>query len=246
METMAQLGVNWLDIVISALLLWGVLRGLRAGFIRRTMSLAGLILGFWGAATWSASVVHLLEERFRVVSSFAGMARQYISIPTEVALIPMQPGGQQEIVNHVLMLPLHPEFKAKIANYMSTLLANMGTIGARTVGEFIYKALASLLLHALAFVVILLVVRGVSVLMAEVLTQIMASGVTSNLTNRLLGAGLGLLETLVLLVALIGLLTPIANVAGGKGLSQVLMDSRIAPVLARMFIWAMGALGGGI
>ena len=242
---MLQMDLNWLDILIAVLLLWGAARGLRAGFIRRFMSLAGLICGFWGAAKWSAPLVNLVEAQFRAVSHLAGILRQYISIPAEVALVPVQPGGYADAIHHVLVLPLPADMRDKLAAHLANLLGNMSAISGSTIGEVIYRAVASLALHAVAFLVILSIIRAISVLLAEVMTQIMASGTASSLTNRLLGAGLGLTESLAVLVVLMGLLMPIANLTGGRGLGSLVVNSKVAPFLAAIFMWAVRLIAGG-
>jgi len=236
---------NWLDVVLLLIMLYGIYRGLRAGFIRMILGLAGYALGFWGAATWSPALVSYSENKFRWVSSFSMVTRKYISIPIEVATKPLKDLDASQLVQTVLSLPLPQELKEFMARHISNLGMSMGASGASTVGEYLYRTLASLCLHAAAFVFIFFVVRGIAGLMSEVLTRTLAGGLAGSSINRFLGAGAGFLQTTIVLVAVFGLLTPIMNM-GAFSLGKTLAESRIVPVLSRTFMWAVSRFGGGL
>ncbi len=53
--------MNWLDIIIILVLLGGIASGYKNGFIGELASLAGLILGIWGAIKFSWWTSDLLE-----------------------------------------------------------------------------------------------------------------------------------------------------------------------------------------
>jgi membrane protein required for colicin V production len=53
--------MNWLDLVILLILIGGVFSGYRNGLIGEVASLAGLILGIWGAVRFSWWATELLE-----------------------------------------------------------------------------------------------------------------------------------------------------------------------------------------
>lgn len=236
---------NWLDLVLVLVILYGIYRGLRAGFIRMILGLVGVALGFWGAATWSPALVAWSENKFRWVSSFSLVTRKHISIPLEVATKPLKDLDPSEMVQTVLSLPLPQELKAATARYISNLGMSMGASGASTVGEYLYRTLASLCLHAAAFILIFFVVRGIAALMSEVLTRTLAGGIAGSFINRLLGASAGFLQTTIVLVAMCGLLTPILNMSAFS-IGKTFAESRIVPILSRTFMWAVGRFGGGL
>jgi uncharacterized membrane protein required for colicin V production len=236
---------NWLDVVLVLVVLYGIYRGFRAGFIRMILGLAGVALGFWGAATWSPALVAYSENKFRWVTSFSLVTRKYISIPLEVATKPLKDLNPAELVRTVLSLPIPDELKATTARYISNLSMSMGASGASTVGEYLYRALASLCLHAAAFIFLFFLVRGIAALMSEVLTRTLAGGMAGSFINRALGASAGLLQTTIVLVALFGLLAPILNMSAFS-LGKTLAESRIVPVLSRTFMWAVARFGGGL
>lgn len=245
MAGLRTLGLNWLDVVILLVLLLGIIRGLRAGFIRLLLGLVGFVLGFWGASTWARSAVQLSERSFRAVTVLASVIRRYIDIPTDVALMPIKAISPSDIMAGVRTLPLPPDLKTSIARYLNSLLSNMNTVPTATVGDFLYKAFASLCLHAVAFLLILYIIRGIALVMADVLSQTFAQGSAGALTNGLLGAALGLAQSAISLVAIIGLLTPLVNLSPSADLARVFATSRIAPALSRSFMWAVSRFGGG-
>ena len=53
--------MNWLDIIITLILLGGLASGFRNGFVGELASLAGLVLGIWGAIKFSWWTGDLLE-----------------------------------------------------------------------------------------------------------------------------------------------------------------------------------------
>ena len=53
--------MNWLDLIIILILIGGVASGYKNGFVGEIASLAGLILGIWGAIKFSGWTADLLE-----------------------------------------------------------------------------------------------------------------------------------------------------------------------------------------
>lgn len=53
--------MNWLDLVIILVLIGGIFSGFKNGFVGELASLAGLILGIWGAVKFSWWTSDLLE-----------------------------------------------------------------------------------------------------------------------------------------------------------------------------------------
>ena len=54
--------MNWLDIIIFLVLIGGVVSGYKNGFVGELASLAGLILGIWGAVKFGGWTAGLLEN----------------------------------------------------------------------------------------------------------------------------------------------------------------------------------------
>jgi len=54
--------MNWLDIVIGLILVGGLASGFKNGFVGEVASLAGLVLGIWGAIKFSWWTADLLES----------------------------------------------------------------------------------------------------------------------------------------------------------------------------------------
>jgi membrane protein required for colicin V production len=62
--------MNWLDIVIILILAGGLISGYRNGFVGELASLAGLVLGIWGAikfSWWTADLLEGLGLKFSIM-----------------------------------------------------------------------------------------------------------------------------------------------------------------------------------
>ena len=53
--------MNWLDVIMVLILVGGIVSGYKNGFVGEMASLAGLILGIWGAIKFSGWTTQLLE-----------------------------------------------------------------------------------------------------------------------------------------------------------------------------------------
>lgn len=242
----ASLGFNLLDWAILAILVLGFLRGFRQGFIRLLFGVAGFALGFLGAVKWATSLVHLSEKWFRLVSTTMGFIKGRISIPAEVALLPLRSLDTADIIRRLLRLPLSPELKDSVSQYLASLLFDMDTVANSAAGDFLYRAIASLLVHALAFVLVLWLIRTITAVVADILVQAMASHGSRALTDRLFGGALGSVQTAALLAAMVGLLNPVAGLAGNRLFGDLFLSSKIAPTLSGLYMWAINLVKGGL
>ncbi len=62
-----------IDIILIILLAWGLVKGLRNGFIHEAASLAALILGIYGAIKFSDYTAGLLVEHFSMTGKYLGI-----------------------------------------------------------------------------------------------------------------------------------------------------------------------------
>jgi len=65
--------MNWIDIVIIILLVFGLARGFINGFIKELASLLALILGIWGAIKFSSFTAERLYDFFDMTGQYVGI-----------------------------------------------------------------------------------------------------------------------------------------------------------------------------
>ncbi|MDR2887451.1 MAG: CvpA family protein [Bacteroidales bacterium] len=79
--------MNYIDIIIIAILALSVISGLVKGFVREAASLAALALGIWGAIELSSFTASKLYELFDMRGQFTGIAAFIITFVAIVVAI---------------------------------------------------------------------------------------------------------------------------------------------------------------
>lgn len=79
--------MNWIDLIIVVLLILAVISGFTNGFVKEVASLAGLILGIWGAIEFSSFTAAKLYEWFDMTGQFVGIIAFLITFGIIVLII---------------------------------------------------------------------------------------------------------------------------------------------------------------
>jgi membrane protein required for colicin V production len=79
--------VNWIDLIILIILIISLVRGFADGFVREVASLAGLILGIWGAIRFSSFTADKLYDWFDMTGQFVGIIAFLITFGVIVIIV---------------------------------------------------------------------------------------------------------------------------------------------------------------
>jgi len=79
--------MNWIDIVIIVLLIFGLARGFINGFIKELASLLALILGIWGAIKFSTFTAGRLYDYFDMTGPYVGIIAFMVTFIIIVVII---------------------------------------------------------------------------------------------------------------------------------------------------------------
>jgi membrane protein required for colicin V production len=79
--------MNWLDLIIVVLLILALVTGFINGFVKEVASLAGLILGIWGAIKFSSFTAAKLYDWFDMTGQFVGIIAFMITFGIIVVVI---------------------------------------------------------------------------------------------------------------------------------------------------------------
>jgi membrane protein required for colicin V production len=79
--------MNWIDMVIIVLLIFGLARGFINGFIKELASLLALILGIWGAIKFSTFTAERLYDYFDMTGPYVGTIAFMITFVIIVVII---------------------------------------------------------------------------------------------------------------------------------------------------------------
>ena len=79
--------MNWIDIIIIVLLVFGLARGFINGFVKELASLLALILGIWGAIKFSSFTAAKLYDYFDMTGQYVGIIAFLITFGIIVVII---------------------------------------------------------------------------------------------------------------------------------------------------------------
>jgi membrane protein required for colicin V production len=79
--------MNWIDLIIVVVLILALVMGFINGFVKEVASLAGLILGIWGAIKFSSFTAAKLYEWFDMTGQFVGIIAFIITFGIIVVII---------------------------------------------------------------------------------------------------------------------------------------------------------------
>jgi membrane protein required for colicin V production len=79
--------MNWIDLIIVILIAFSVISGFSNGLVREVASLAGLILGIWGAIRFSGFTALTLNEWFDMSGRYTGIIAFIITFCAIVVII---------------------------------------------------------------------------------------------------------------------------------------------------------------
>jgi membrane protein required for colicin V production len=79
--------MNWIDLIIIVLLILSVVNGFINGLVKEVASLAGLILGIWGAIKFSFFTAEKLYDWFDMSGQFVGIIAFLITFGIIVVII---------------------------------------------------------------------------------------------------------------------------------------------------------------
>lgn len=79
--------MNFIDLIIVALLLLGAIRGFTDGFIKELASLLALVLGIWGAIKFSTFTAARMYDYFDMTGKYVGIVAFLITFIIIVILI---------------------------------------------------------------------------------------------------------------------------------------------------------------
>jgi membrane protein required for colicin V production len=79
--------MNWIDLIIVILIVLSVISGFSNGLVKEVASLAGLILGIWGAIKFSSFTAMKLNEWFDMTGQYIGIIAFVITFCAIVIII---------------------------------------------------------------------------------------------------------------------------------------------------------------
>lgn len=216
--------MNLLTIIVAVVFAMCMLKGYRKGVVRTLASMISLILSFVLVSFTSPYVTEFLEDRTPIYSFVQEKCRETFSIEikeetSEDKEITEEKKTQREVIEN---LP--------VPDALKTLLEENNTqkiyeeLAVKSFNEYVPKFMAETIMSMISFVVTWILVIIVIWLVVHGLDLIADLPVLHGI-NRILGAGLGFVQGLIIVWIGMVVITIFSNTEIGKVLMEMISES---------------------
>lgn len=218
------------------------------GYMRGGLSFLTGIIAFIVASTvvgrYTDQIANFLGKNLGLEAKLATAVGERIGVPAMAGGVPAAAVGQAEWAQVLVNLPLPEHYKVALTAQIAKAASSASAAGL-TAAQVIVDTLVQNILHGLAFFGGIVVLGfGLSIggrVLSGVLNKIPLVG----LANRLLGAAIGLLGGVVVVMLIVAIIGPAMQISGSEA-GEAIMSSQVAPTF--LSIWkGFGSifLGGG-
>ncbi len=229
---------SWLDWVILAAALSGLLAGFRRGLLGSVLAVVGAALAFVVAIRVADPLAVWLQTHWGWETHLAGWLKPRLPLSGGMAQVPYSPGAVRLLARQ----SGNPAMQQYAAG-SSAATFPPGTV-PHTVGGYLADVFAVHLAQALCFVGLLMGTEAAVVTVGAYLLRGTASRRASGWLDRVGGAGFGAAERLAILAALLLGATSHGPFPGYDALATAVHHSRWAPGLMGLWRWAAASLPG--
>lgn len=220
--------MNYVDIVILAILIVGFVKGFLKGFWASVLALAGTVIGLIGAYFLTAPLVSYLQKTWGVVSNVAAWwDGVFVVLPNYAK--PYDPNSVAEFFQGIDSIEWLKPISALIKDHFLEVEAIAGP-GA-TWGEILPLLIAQILVASIAFFALIIILRLVWSLLARAFSGIAAM----SLANRLLGGILQLCLAAMWLSLVVGIVYPLVGLGILEPIKDMLSTSHFVPILIGIY-----------
>ncbi len=220
--------MNYVDIVILAILIVGFIKGFLKGFWASVLALAGTVIGLIGAYFLTAPLVSYLQKTWGVVSNVAAWWNGVFVVLPNYAK-PYDPNSVAEFFQGIDSIEWLKPISALIKDHFLEVEAIAGP-GA-TWGEILPLLIAQILVASIAFFALIIILRLVWSLLARTFSGIAAM----SLANRLLGGILQLCLAAMWLSLVVGIVYPLVGLGILEPIKDMLSTSHFVPILIGIY-----------
>ncbi|MBP8620386.1 MAG: CvpA family protein [Firmicutes bacterium] len=220
--------MNYVDIVILAILIVGFVKGFLKGFWASVLALAGTVIGLIGAYFLTAPLVGYLQKTWGVVSKVAAWwDGAFVFLPNYAK--PYDPNSVAEFFQGIDSIEWLKPISALIKDHFLEVEAIAGP-GA-TWGEILPLLIAQILVASIAFFALIIILRLVWSLLARTFSGIAAM----SLANRILGGILQLCLSAMWLSLVVGIIYPLVGLGILEPIRDMLSTSHFVPILIAIY-----------
>lgn len=219
---------NWLDWCIFVYAGLGLVAGYRRGFILSVVAIAAAAGGLACAVHFAPAVAALATSRWHTEAHVEAFFGRVMPLPDGAGQTPYSTSAAALLAQQIAR-----SAPSAYANSLASMVAvppPPGIPAAATLGAYVDQSVAIRIVQSLAFAGTLLVAEGLLLVMGRAMLGGIARHGAAGLANAGLGAGVGLLERMVQVMALLAFIASLSVVPTLGVLAGALHRSHWAPI----------------
>lgn len=202
--------MNYIDILIIVYAGFSCFQGYRRGFIKTLFDTLGVIIAFFLSREFYYITENFLLDNTKLFIKVHDFFEKNISEKL------------MESFESSMNIP------AELKNVLSNIINTGDVTGSDTFAVFIDN-ISIILIRSISFVITFLIIYAVLILVSNLIDVIFKLPLL-NITNRIFGAGTGLLKSAIILYIIFALSSPIIGFTQGSTISERVLDSESSKI----------------
>jgi len=235
------MNLNLIDLLLIVFLLLGIIKGYKKGLLNSLVGLCSSILGLFIAIKTHSYFVEWLEAKYQYASKLSHYFEQRLALSEAVSELPIGTAPLSESSTAAWeSLQLPEVLKAQLLEFSQGMGEKFRQAAEASIGDVLYLFLANIVINLLAIILIWFVINKGLCLLSYFFTSLTKDTFLGSI-NRIGGVCIGLLIRVLILTIIIGLCSPLLNIAPHTEpsfLSAVLMtisEAQLIPSFTTLF-----------
>ena len=231
--------MNFLDLVIVGVVLFGGLVGYRKGLINAVIGILSSILSLGIAFATYQNVALILNKDLGLGRIVQSIVRNVLGSESSF-LQPLKGNGleQLQLITNALPVALQKDLNDTFTAIMKSAI---GT-AINTFGDAITQFLAQKIITVIAFLLIFMVAKLIIGFVAQLLTNNLDRNIVGSM-NHSGGFLLGIVASVLFIAIATGFLVPLLTIYSRSTLTQLLNQSLLTPLFAKLYLGLVALFG---
>lgn len=201
--------LNWLDIILAIFLLYGLIQGLRRGFLQTLAGLVGYGLGMLAGFLYYRQLGNMLFQQWKDSPAWLALLQKILPVPRELYALPAAKISTSTMQTAINQLVKDPAAKGQFEHLLAQLGQATQDPLVHNAAEAVYRMVGLALVEGIAFGLLFIGVIALVRLTVRMLGKLM-DATPLGLINRLAGGAAGLAKSTLGLAIFLLVLAPMA------------------------------------
>lgn len=217
--------MNWLDIVIIAILLINIVKGLQSGFVTAFFGLSGMIASVFTALFYHNRVSLYLNSNYDLIGKTKRFLESKLTIPLETAGTHLNDMARSQLQQTISNLSLPEPLKNLLVKNADA--ANINFFGGMaTVGNYVTTFVSNMVVNIISFMIVFMAVKLMFSVISFFLDRLVQRE-GMGFYNRLAGLGFGAIKGVIIIMIFATVLTPIITVVSAESINKAVETSKM-------------------